>query len=431
MAVSARSLTEVLAGIVGAPPATDRPLAEGITARWLVRPTSLEQLSAVVGLAHDEGLAVIPRGSGSAQALGGVPRRTDIVLDLSGLDAILEYNADDLTVTVGAGVSRRALAARLAGRGQFLAIDPAGGAGRTLGGIAATGASGPLRARYGTMRDLLLGVRFVQADGVLTWGGAKVVKSVTGYDIPKLMVGALGTLGVLGELTLRLHPVPGYEASWLVEVGGGAAAHALVAAILDSTLQPSRVEVLNGVALDAVGEPGDTALAVSIGTVEAAVRAQEAMLGELAGRAGATVRAVDAAFWRRYAAMQEPGRGVGFRVTTLVSRLADTLAEIERATAASAPGASASVCGCATLGALRARVMGADVPAAARLIERLRAFLAPDGGSVVVEHGSLALRTAVDPWGVVEPGQLALMRKIKHEFDPAGVLNPGRFVGGL
>src|SRR2546427_5134150 len=99
-----------------------------------------------------------------------------------------------------------ALAARVGARRQLLPLDPAGVERRTLGGLAATDASGPLRARYGTMRDLLLGVRFVQADGVVTWGGAKVVKSVSGYDVPKLMVGALGTLGVLGELTLRLHP---------------------------------------------------------------------------------------------------------------------------------------------------------------------------------------------------------------------------------
>ncbi|MEK7386901.1 MAG: FAD-binding protein, partial [candidate division NC10 bacterium] len=93
-------------------------------------------------------------------------------------------------------------------------LDPPAAAARTLGGITATNASGPLRTRYGAMRDFLLGVRFVQADGVATWGGAKVVKSVSGYDVPKLMVGALGTLGVLGELTLRLHPAPEFEAGW-------------------------------------------------------------------------------------------------------------------------------------------------------------------------------------------------------------------------
>src|SRR5262249_56071589 len=117
--------------------------------------------------------------------------------DLRGLDRVIEYNPADLTVTVQAGVSASALTARLAPHRQWLALDPPGGATRTLGGIVATNASGPLRVRYGTSRDLLLGVRFVQADGVVTWGGSKVVKSVSGYDVPKLMVGALGTLGVL------------------------------------------------------------------------------------------------------------------------------------------------------------------------------------------------------------------------------------------
>src|SRR6266540_3133332 len=113
-----------------------------------------------------------------------------------------------------------------ASRRQLLPVDPPGVGSRTLGGLVATAASGPLRARYGTLRDLLLGVRFVQADGVVTWGGARVVKSVTGYDVPKLMVGALGSLGVLGELTLRLHPMPEFEATWLASFNGPAAAQA-------------------------------------------------------------------------------------------------------------------------------------------------------------------------------------------------------------
>ncbi len=131
---------------------------------------------------------------------------------------------------------------------QFLPLDPRGDA-HTIGGIAAAGLSGPLRFRYGTMRDLLLGVRFVQADGVATWGGSKVVKSVTGYDVPKLMVGALGTLGVLVELTLRLHARPEVERTWMVPCGSAAAAGTLTAALLDSPLQPNRIELMNEHAL--------------------------------------------------------------------------------------------------------------------------------------------------------------------------------------
>src|SRR5207247_2044505 len=158
---------------------------------------------------------------------------------------VVEYNPDDLTVTVEAGATMEALTARVGARRQLLPLDPGGVERRTLGGLAATNASGPLRARYGTLRDLLLGVRFVQADGVVTWGGAKVVKSVSGYDVPKLMVGALGTLGVLGELTLRLHPMPEFEATWLASFEDLAVAQAFVARLIDSTVQPTRVEILN------------------------------------------------------------------------------------------------------------------------------------------------------------------------------------------
>src|SRR5439155_732223 len=196
----------------------------------------MARLRRVLALAWDAELAVVPRGGGNALALGHPPSRLDLVLDLRRLDRVVEYNPDDLTVTVEAGTTMGALAARVGARRQLLPLDPAGVERRTLGGLAATDASGPLRARYGTMRELLLGVRFVQADGVMTWGGAKVVKSVSGYDVPKLMVGALGTLGVLGELTLRLHPEPEFEATWLAVFTDLAAAQAFVARLVDSTV---------------------------------------------------------------------------------------------------------------------------------------------------------------------------------------------------
>src|SRR5262244_2421154 len=245
MSVAARSIGEAFVAVAGRErgrddaPALDAATVDGRRPRWVVRPVSLEQLSRILALASDARLAVLPRGSGSSLELGHPPGHLDLVLDLAGLDQTIEYNPDDLTITVQAGVSTGALAARLAPHRQWLALDPPGAAARTLGGITATNASGPLRARYGTLRDLLLGVRFVQADGVVTWGGSKVVKSVSGYDIPKLMVGALGTLGMLGELTLRLHPRPETEHTWLVRVESSRAARALVERIVDSPLQPS------------------------------------------------------------------------------------------------------------------------------------------------------------------------------------------------
>ena len=432
MSVTTRSLSGALAAVLGAEGFHDdsatlaTAAVDGLTPRWLAAPATPEQLAQVMTLAREEALAVVPRGSGAGLEQGGPPRRVDLIVDLRRLDAIVEHNPDDQTISVQAGMTAGALAARLAPHRQALPLDPPGWSARTLGGIAATGASGPLRMRYGTMRDLLLGVRFVQADGVLTWGGARVVKSVTGYDIPKMMVGALGTLGVLVELTLRLHPVPDVEGTWLATFASTAQAQDCAAMLLDSTVQPSRLEMLDDRALGACGlPPAGAALIVSIATVEPAVRAQEAVLAEFVRRAGGHVESMNASVWQRYDRMLAVAGGVMLRIGTVPSRLATTVAEIRRALE------GAMVAGCAGLGALRARVDAGDVAALARGVERLRAFVAAVDGGVVIERGPRSVREAIDPWGPVSPPALAVMRAIKHAFDPAGVLNPGRFVDGL
>ena len=184
MAVTTTATLAGLRAIVGAEHVCDGGAAvDGVVPRWSAAPATIEQVAALVALGYDEGLVVIPRGGGTALQLGHPPARVDLVVEMRRLDAVLQYEPEDLTVTVQAGCTAGALAARLAAHRQLLPLDPPGWAGRSLGGLAATQATGPLRQRYGGMRDLLLGVRFAQADGVLTWGGAKVVKSVSGYDV--------------------------------------------------------------------------------------------------------------------------------------------------------------------------------------------------------------------------------------------------------
>ncbi|MBI4253490.1 MAG: FAD-binding oxidoreductase [Candidatus Rokubacteria bacterium] len=431
MAVTARSIAGALLALLGPEGLSDddasraRAAVDGLVPRWVARPASLEQVCGVLALAHDAELAVVPRGSGSSLELGHPPARADLVLDLRGLDRVLEWSPDDLTVTVEAGITAGALARRLDARRQLLPLDPPGAGARTLGGLAATNASGPLRARYGTLRDLLLGVRFVQADGVLTWGGAKVVKSVSGYDVPKLMIGALGTLGVLGELTLRLHPRPEAEGAWLVTAARPADAQAFVVALLDSPLQPNRVELLDGAMLGACGlGPAAAAVAVGIGSVADAVRAQGEAVVALARRAGSTVAPTPEDFWARYE--REATRGdVRLRVATGVDGLAAALDALARADAGARAG------GCAALGLLDVALGVAEPPAVAAVVARLRELVAPAGGGVVVQRAPRAVRAALDPWGPVDAGPLALMRGLKDAFDPRRVLNPGRFVGGL
>ena len=438
MTVSARTLTSALAERVG----RDRVLdgvetltafaIDGRTPRCVVRPQSLEQVAVVLALAWDEKLAVIPRGAGTTQTLGAPPARLDVVLDLTALDRVIEDNPDDLTIRVQAGLTAGALAQRLARRHQWLPVDPPAWRSRTLGGLVATGAAGPLRTRYGTLRDLVLGVRFVQAEGVVTWGGAGVVKSVTGYDVPKLIVGSLGTLGVVGELALRLQPMPDVERTWLATFGWVGAAQEFVSAVGASSLQPNRIELLNEAALRAcemVGGP--VAVAVTIGSAAASVREQGERLQALAGAADASIAPFEGEFWTRYDAALMPAEGeVVLHIATLPSHLAETVAAVQGALPPEQDGA-AMITGSPLIGTLRVALTGVEADTIKPLLGDVRAFVGALGGSVVVQSAPAAVRDRIDPWGPIDAGALSLMRAIKQEFDPRGVLNPGRFVGGL
>lgn len=432
MPVSARALREALGAVVGPDrlasdrPALDAYRVDGAQPAWAARPGTVDEVSRLMALAAEERLAVAPWGSGTAMSLGHAPRRLDLVCDLGRLAAVLDYEPADLTVTVQCGISLEALRARLGEHRQFLPLDPAPGPLRSVGGVLATNASGPLRARYGTPRDLLLGIRFVQADGTLTWGGARVVKSVTGYDVPKLMVGALGTLGVLVEATLRLHPLPDAEATWLVACPGFESAAALFASILDSSLEPSRLELANGPALD---RQEATAL-VSVASAPEAVRAQGEALRALAHRVGGRPEPGASEVWGRLARCLGAA-DVLVKVAGLPSDAAALAGEVERL--ASGAGVRALVVGEAGNGVLHAGFEG-RLPAERwdrEVVAPLRARVAPAGGGVVVERAPRELKERLDVWGPPDAEALGIMRRLKSEFDPLGILNPGRFVGGL
>jgi glycolate oxidase FAD binding subunit len=436
VAVSAPAVGDAFAAIIGgghlitAAPQLAAASVDGLTPRWLARPGSIEEVSRVIALATAEGLAVAPRGSGSVLDLGAPPARLDLILDLSRLTGILDYVPADMVATVQAGVSLDSLGRELGKHAQMLALDPCGGASRTVGGVLATNASGPRRFRYGTGRDLLLGARFVQADGTVTWGGSKVVKSVTGYDIPKLLTGSLGTLGVIVEATLRLHPVQPASGSWLFAFTSPEAAGALVASILASSLEPDRIEWLNAAALGRVGQArAQTAVAVSVASVAEAVTSQGALLGSMASRLGGHASPLGDGFWPRLG--DALAGSVVIKVASEISRLAFWAGEIEGA--AAGLGLSLAVVGEAGNGILRAAVEGSVSPESwgRHFVGPLREALAAEGGSLVVERAPLDLKRAADVWGPVPETALAVMKRLKAEFDPRGTLNPGRFVGGL
>jgi glycolate dehydrogenase FAD-binding subunit len=361
-----------------------------------VAPATLDEVAA----AMRDGRSVLARGAGTK--LGwGPPGAADVVLDLSGLDRIVDHAAGDMVVQVEAGVRLDRLAPVLSDAGQQLAIDvPSYDDGTvvsgTVGGALAVGISGPRRLRYGRPRDLLLGVTMVRADGVVASSGGRVVKNVAGYDLGKLLCGSYGTLGVIASATLRLHPIPA-AARYVVATGIECAA-----ALLGSQLAPSAVELDR----PAAGEPGSVA-ALFEGT-EAGVAARVAAAASLTG--GQVV--ADPPDWF--------GRWPGTPAGTLIEL-------------SFPPAALAGVLGIVGTVAVRGSAAPAvlhiglppDAGQVAEFLSSLRTRLASLGGAAVVRHSPSA---SIDWWGPVDPGALALMRSVKDQFDPDHRLAPGRFV---
>ena len=406
----------------------------GLAPRFLAEPTTVDGVSRVLALATRHGLAVVPTGAGARLGWGAPPRRVDLVLSLARLDRVLAHEPEDLTLSVECGVRLDALDALLRPHGQFIPLDPARFALSTVGGLIATGAAGPYRARYGTMRDLLVGLTVVRPNGTIVKGGGRVVKNVTGYDIPKLHVGALGTLGVVVEAHLRLHPRPAEERTWAFAFPSAGAALDAALEIRDTTVVLSRCQLLSAGALRALGEaaPPAAALALTIGSVSEAVRAQGATVAEIGARAGSRAIEVTEAdtWWRQVSEVTWPEQAatdltlrVGTRPTDLVKAL-DTV-EAMRPEAAQLR-ATADV----ATGVLHARMS----PVAARdvdgIVARARQGLAAIGATCVVEHAPPDAMPGLDVWGDVGPAVEA-MRRLKREIDPVGILNPGRYVGGI
>ena len=410
------------------------PVVAGVRPRFVAAPTTVAGVSRVLALACARGLAVTPAGGGARLGWGAPPRRLDIVLSLARLDRVLAYEPADLTLSVECGVTLPALDGILRPHGQFVPLDPACPKASTVGGLIATGAAGPYRARYGTMRDLLVGLTVVRADGTVVKGGGRVVKNVTGYDIPKLHVGALGTLGVVVEAHLRLHPRPAEERSWVFGFGTAEAALEAALDIRDTPVVLSRCQLLGAGALRALGEasPPGAVLAVTVGSVPDAVHAQGARIADVCGRAGsAAIEVPDAeAWWRRVAAVgwpRDPAAHLSLRIGVRPTDVAKALRAIEAAgLGASEIVATADL----ATGVLHTAATPIQSGRVRDAVAHVRDAVGALGGSCVVEHAPPDALPGLDVWGSVGAA-LEPMRRLKHELDPGGVLNPGRYVGGI
>ncbi|MDQ1696926.1 MAG: glycolate oxidase binding subunit [Frankiaceae bacterium] len=367
----------------------------------VVTPSTIDDLATVLRDAAATGASVDVRGAGTKSGWGAPGRPADVIVDTTSLNTVVEHAEADLVVTVQAGTRLGELQRLLAGSGQWLALDPPEVA-ATVGGVVAAAASGPRRLRYGTPRDLLIGITVVLVDGIVARSGGKVVKNVAGYDLGKLFTGSFGTLGIIASCTFRLHPLP--AARRVVSVSTEDPAQ-VADALARSTAEPAAVEW------------DGRAAHVLLETAAAAADPQAAEMAQLLG-SDAVTDVVPASFGRR----PWQSGDIALKVTHRLSCLGPAVTAIRRRWPDAAIAAH-----------LGSGVLWAGWPAAKGLtsaeLDDLRAVIASYDGTVVVVQAPPAVKDGLDVWGPVSG--FAVMERIKERFDPDGRMRPGRFVGGL
>ncbi|HEY4466037.1 MAG TPA: FAD-binding oxidoreductase [Streptosporangiaceae bacterium] len=394
----------------------------GVAPSYVAFPGSVSEAAGVMREATAQRMAVVPRGSGSRISWGVPPTRCDLVADMTQMDRVLEHAAGDLVVRVEAGVTLASLADVLAKAGQRLVLE--GPPSATVGGVVATGTAGPLRLRYGTPRDVLIGITVVRADGHVAHSGGRVVKNVAGYDIGKLFAGSHGTLGLITEATFRLHPIAPARSYVTAEYGDAAPAAEAALSAAASSLVASAVEA------DRAGPGAPVRVGVLLEGTAPGVAERAARMIELLG---ADAQASESAprWWGQRGEAAVPSAGTLIQITFWAGKLRPVLEMIDMVAADAR--VTPAVGGSAGAGMLYASLDGGeDAGQVATFVRALRAATGTGGparGSVVVLTAPAAVREAVDLWGPVPA--LELMRAVKAQFDPDHRMAPGRFAGGI
>ena len=423
----------------------------GSCPKAFVAPGTVDEVSKIIAYANRERVTIFPRGNGTKMGIGGIPKGMDLILSTLRLNRIIESDVDNLTLSVQSGITLGEIQKLLAkqGKGYFLPLDPPFAGQATLGGIVATNSSGPRRFTYGTARDLVIGIKTVFPNGDVVVSGGKTVKNVSGYDLSKTLIGSMGTLGVLCEMTCRLLPLPEKMATLLVPFAGLKEAGGFVQKILKSQLLPASVEVLNAATLHQIKETlspfpeGNYLAAIGLEGVTESVDRQVSEMEEMGKKEGALEVVTlfpdkHQLFWATLQDLSErlhkthPNL-LALKSNFLISKGTEMIGYHETLVRESGLGC-ALVCHCGN-GILYSYVLvGEDVPSRKssliELVEKLTVLAVKQEGNLVVESSPPAIREKVDVWGQPR-NDLRIVRRLKEEIDPAGILNPGRFVGGI
>lgn len=405
---------------------------DGVMPSIVAHPRNADELCRILAAANREGLAVAPRGGGAHLDIGNPLTRLDMVVDISALNRIVQHNAADLTLVVEAGITLEALRRALAKEGQFLALDAPLPQRSTIGGVLASGVSGPLKWHYGSARDLVIGMQVAQADGRLTRSGGQVVKNVSGYDMARLHVGGLGTLGVITEVSFKLTPMPRRESTLVAQFKSYADCAAAAMSVFNSGAMPLAMTAYNHAASKRINAAHDagagSALAVRLGGRPRTLkRLEDETFAILSARADAVDR-MDGDAAAHWAALADFGYAADAKpiMSARVSVLPNRVAQVADAIAQRADAAILAQVG---YGMLNAHWFDQELDLDETL-RHARDAAHSVGGSLIVERAPLSVKAGVDVWDY-NGDSLAIMRGLKAQYDPNGILNPNRFAGGI
>ena len=389
----------------------DYPI-DGEQPRLALRPDDADEVAAILGAASASGLSVVPQGARTALNFGRPLASYDIALDLRGMHRVVEYVPDDITITVEAGITLRALQDTLLEHGQYLPVDPPPGEQVTVGGLLATARSGAWRGHLPAARDLILGSSVATAEGKLVRSGGRVVKNVTGYDLHRLSTGALGAFGVIVEASFKLAPVPAAQRSVALACSSIAEAAAHATQLWNASLATRAISVLAAEAAVGAGHAAPAVVLIDLAGIDVAVERSTAAVGELGDAAEADPEA-----WRHLAHLAGDAQATVLRAGVPASALGEM---IEDATAA-----GFTAWGHIASGAVLAH---RDEPTDIAVIADLRRVAERHGGFLTIEAAPAPTRRGIDPAG---SGDIELVRALRDQFDPRRVINPGRWADSL
>lgn len=442
----------------------------------VIFPGNTDEVSGVVTLANRENMTIIPCGSRTKMAMGNPPARLDVVVCTSRMNHMIDVDTSNLTITVEAGVKFRDIQARLATQedrcylplddlvteadevicsdrshsGCFLPIDPSYADSATIGGIIAANSSGSRRLLYGNIRDSILGVRMVVPTGEVIGSGGKTVKNVSGYDVSKLAVGSMGSLGIICEMTLKLLPLPEKMETLLISFESFSHVSAFIEEVFETHLLPAGVDVMNQEAyshlnMDGIPDFGSNSYVSAI-AIEGFEQAVDRMRTEIIGMAKANGARSDAClqeerhllFWLAVSNLDAPlaARGADLIKTKLnypISEWRGIAESVEKALSDADLDYTLQLHAGNGICLPRLLILPNDAEAMDRGIHAINSLLArcrEVGGNLVIEGAPAEVKDRLKIWG--ESGcDFVVMKRIKEQIDPSGIMSPGRFVGGL